>query len=144
MDDDLNLSPIELAVLSLTVFVVFSLLTQELIPVNPEMERLLGWMDNVCCMVFLGEWVYRLLHAPHKRKFIVRNMIDLAASFPVGVAAGPESVTVGTHHAAYKNSRQHKPVCDLLPQQRDTDSPLLFFHRICYADDGRACTDSLF
>ena len=37
MDDDLNLSPIELAVLSLTVFVVFSLLAQELIPVNPEM-----------------------------------------------------------------------------------------------------------
>lgn len=46
--------------------------------------------------------------------------------------------------AAYKNSRQHKPVCDLLPQQRDTDSPLLFFHRICYADDDRACTDSFF
>lgn len=88
MDDDLNLSPIELAVLSLTVFVVFSLLIQELIPVNPEMERLLGWMDNVCCMVFLGEWVYLLLHAPHKGKFIVRNMIDLAASFPVGWLPG--------------------------------------------------------
>ena len=40
MDDDLNLSPIELAVLSLTVFVVFSLLIQEFIPANPEMEKL--------------------------------------------------------------------------------------------------------
>ena len=40
-------------------------------------------MDNLCCMVFLGEWIYRLYHAPHKGKFILRNIIDLAASFPI-------------------------------------------------------------
>lgn len=84
MDDDSNLSPIELIVLSLTVFVVFSLLIQELIPINPEMERLLRWMDNVCCFVFISEWIYRLYHAPHKGKFILRNMIDIVASFPMG------------------------------------------------------------
>lgn len=40
-------------------------------------------MDSVCCLVFISEWIYRLYHAPHKGKFILRNIIDLAASFPV-------------------------------------------------------------
>lgn len=53
MDEDINLSPVEMVVLSMTVFVVFSLILQESITINLEMGRLLSWMDNVCCVVFL-------------------------------------------------------------------------------------------
>lgn len=88
MDEDINLSPVELTVLSLTVFVVFSLVIQEVITVNPEMGRLFGWMDNVCCMVFLSEWIYRFAHAEKKAGFVVRNFIDLMASFPIGWLPG--------------------------------------------------------
>lgn len=88
MDEDINLSPVEMVVLSMTVFVVFSLVLQESITINPEMGRLLSLMDNVCCVVFLSEWIYRFVHAEKKRRFILRNFIDLIASIPFGWLPG--------------------------------------------------------
>lgn len=88
MDEDINLSPVEMVVLSMTVFVVFSLVLQESITINPEMGRLLSWMDNVCCVVFLSEWIYRFVHAEKKRSFVLRNFIDLIASIPFGWLPG--------------------------------------------------------
>lgn len=88
MDEDINLSPIEMVVLSMTVFVIFSLILRECITINPEMGRLLFWMDNVCCIIFLSEWTYRFIHAEKKCSFIIRNFIDLIASIPFGWLSG--------------------------------------------------------
>ena len=76
----------------MTVFVIFSLVLQETIPMNPEMTRLLMWMDNVCCVIFLAEWLYRFLHTPQKARFVTHNFIDLLASFPIGWLPGLKAV----------------------------------------------------
>lgn len=88
MDEDPRLSTLELIILSLTIYTVFSIIIQFIIPVSIEMMRLFNIFELICSGFFLYEWIYRFRHSKNKRKFILKNLIDLIASFPIGLLSG--------------------------------------------------------
>ena len=88
MDDDINLSSLELIVMSLTIFIIFSIILQNVLDINPEMLKLLNIFDFLCSFVFLFEWFYRFAHAKDKISFVCKNCIDLVASLPMSVFSG--------------------------------------------------------
>ena len=88
MDEDPRLSTLELIILSLTVYTIFSIVVQLIIPVSEEMMKLFNLFEWICSGFFLYEWLYRFRHSKEKKKFVVKNLIDLAASFPIGFLSG--------------------------------------------------------
>lgn len=83
MDDDLKLSASEMIVMSLTAYIIFSIIMQTAIPVNPEMEKLFSWLDYGCSIAFLTEWCVRFRRAENRIRFTYLNIVDLLASLPV-------------------------------------------------------------
>lgn len=94
MDDDQKLSILELVILALTIYTVFSIVVQLLLPTTMEMLRLFNLFEWICSGFFLYEWGYRFLQAKEKKKFILRNLIDLIASFPIGMMAGLKALRI--------------------------------------------------
>lgn len=88
MDEDPKLSILELIILSLTVYTIFSIIVQLLIPVSTEMQKLFNMFEWICSGLFLFEWFYRFKNSQEKKKFILKNSLDFIASLPIGVLAG--------------------------------------------------------
>lgn len=88
MDDDPKLSILELIILSLTVYTIFSILIQLVFPVSKEMMKLLNLFEWICSGFFIYEWRYRYVHSENKKEFLKYNFIDLIASFPIGFISG--------------------------------------------------------
>lgn len=83
MDDDKNLSPFELIVMSLSVYITTSTIIQLTTNVNGEILKLLQILDLGCCGVFITEWLVRFKRSKKKLKFTLKNLIDLLASLPL-------------------------------------------------------------
>lgn len=88
MDDDPRLSVLELIILSLTIYTVFSIIIQFIIPVSEEMMKLFNLFEWICSGFFLYEWFYRFFHSTNKKNFIWKNSIDFIASLPIGYLSG--------------------------------------------------------
>lgn len=88
MDEDPKLSILELIILSLTVYTIFSIIVQLLIPVSTEMQKLFNMFEWICSGLFLFEWFYRFKNSQEKKKFILKNSLDFIASLPIGFLAG--------------------------------------------------------
>jgi voltage-gated potassium channel len=78
--------PFQFVIMVLSVFVL-AILTVELLPASwvplpAEVRRLLNWIDNVVCMVFLADFIVRFRGAPSKMVFMRWGWIDLLASLP--------------------------------------------------------------
>jgi voltage-gated potassium channel len=78
--------PFQFVILVLSVFVlsilVVDLLPDEWLAVPPEVSRLLRWIDNLVCAVFLADFIARFRRAPSKWRFLRWGWIDLLASIP--------------------------------------------------------------
>ncbi len=88
MDEDPKLSTLELIILSLTIYTIFSIVVQLIIPVSQEMMKLFNLFEWICSGFFLYEWFYRFNHSREKKRFVLKNSIDLIASFPIGFLGG--------------------------------------------------------
>lgn len=80
--DDHRIDLFEVIVLTLTIYILFSLLWQVFTDVNPEVLKLLNFFDIVACFVFLFDWFRRFRFAEKKWKFTLFNSLDLIASIP--------------------------------------------------------------
>lgn len=88
MDEDPKLSILELIILSLTIYTIFSIIMQLVFQVSTEMMKLFNLFEWICSGFFLYEWGYRFKNAKNKLKFTIYNFLDLIASFPIGFLAG--------------------------------------------------------
>lgn len=80
--DDHRIDVFEVIVLTFTLYIIFSLLWQILVPVDPEVAKLLTFFDMISCFIFLIDWYRRFRMAENKWKFSLFNSIDLVASLP--------------------------------------------------------------
>lgn len=78
----------EIVVLSLTLFVLFSIGLQYFITINSELSKLLNIFEVVCCIVFIIEWLVRFVKAENKKRSTLFNVIDLIASIPIYYVPG--------------------------------------------------------
>lgn len=78
-----ELSPFQVAVLVLSLFVFAVLAIELVVPLDPEIQRLAGWVDDAVCVVLFTDFVVRFRRAESKLEFLRWGWIDLVASIPV-------------------------------------------------------------
>lgn len=77
-----ELGPLQIVVLVLSLFVLFTLTAELFFDVPEETARMLRWIDNTVCLVFLTEFTIRFRRAESKLQFMKWGWIDLLASIP--------------------------------------------------------------
>lgn len=81
VDDKISIFQIFMVVLSL--YVLLALFVQSMLDLSPEMDALINQIDFLVCMVFMGDFFYRLHQAPSKLKFLRWGWIDFVSSIPM-------------------------------------------------------------
>lgn len=83
----------------LLIFAVLSLLTYDLFVVRPPDHILNSWtifyIDSTCCLIFLGDFFFRLAQSEDKKWFWKNHWIDFVTSIPVPPASGGQLARFG-------------------------------------------------
>lgn len=69
--------------LFLCCYVLGALFTTTVFKLDPETEKIIDWLDNVICVVFLGDFGWNLYTARSKWGYLRWGWIDLISSIPV-------------------------------------------------------------
>jgi len=77
-----ELGPFQVVIVVLSLFVLALLAIELVLELPPETSRVLRWIDNAVCVVFLVEFIVRFVKAPSKLAFMKWGWIDLLASIP--------------------------------------------------------------
>ncbi|RPH30297.1 MAG: ion transporter [Bacteroidales bacterium] len=85
MDNSQNnkLKMFDLVILALSVYVLIALLADTFFKLPPELSKLLNFIDNIVCAIFLIDFFYRLFKAESKLKFLKWGWIDFISSIPM-------------------------------------------------------------
>jgi voltage-gated potassium channel len=75
-------SPWDLVLLTLSVYVLGGLLIETLLNLPEQVVILLDWVDNAVCVVFLGDFFWRLASAKSKLAYLKWGWLDLLSSIP--------------------------------------------------------------
>ncbi len=73
---------LNLLILILSCYVLIALLADTIFKLPPETSKLLNYIDNIICAVFLFDFVVRFKNADNKLQFMKWGWIDLVASIP--------------------------------------------------------------
>lgn len=77
-----NLGFLNLLILLLSFYVLIALLVDTIFKLPPETSKLLNYIDNIICAVFLFDFIVRFRKAESKLAFMKWGWIDLIASIP--------------------------------------------------------------
>lgn len=77
-----KLTYLDLLILILSIYVLLALLIDSFFKLSSELSRLLNYIDNLICIVFLYDFIIRLIKAPSKKAFLKWGWIDLVSSIP--------------------------------------------------------------
>jgi len=80
--EDKPLSFFDIAILILSIYVLAALVIDSFFHLPPEVSKLLGLIDNGICLVFIVDFVYNLVNAPSKLKYLKWGWLDLISSIP--------------------------------------------------------------
>lgn len=72
----------QIMMLFLSVYVLGAVFVETIFPLAPETSALLTWVDNLACVVFLGDFFFHLFTAKSKRDYLKWGWIDLVSSIP--------------------------------------------------------------
>ncbi|MFA5206935.1 MAG: ion transporter [Lentisphaeria bacterium] len=72
----------QIVMLFLSVYVLGAVFVETIFPLAPETSALLTWVDNLACVVFLGDFFFHLFTAKSKRDYLKWGWIDLVSSIP--------------------------------------------------------------
>jgi voltage-gated potassium channel len=77
-----NLGFLNLLILFLSFYVLIALLVDTVFKLPMEVSKLLNYIDNIICVVFLFDFIVRFKKAESKLSFMKWGWIDLIASIP--------------------------------------------------------------
>lgn len=77
-----EIGPFQFIILTLSLFVLGLLVAELVFDLPEETVRVLGWIDNVVCVLFFADFVIRFRRAESKLAFMKWGWIDLLASIP--------------------------------------------------------------
>ena len=72
----------ELFLVVLSLYSLALILADLALPLSIEVQGILQWMDLMICILFLGDFVFRLLTAENKLVYLRWGWIDLLSSIP--------------------------------------------------------------
>jgi voltage-gated potassium channel len=77
-----QISVFDILILVLSVYVLIALIIDSFFHLSPELARLLSFIDNLICIIFLYDFAYRFIKAPSKLAFMKWGWVDLISSIP--------------------------------------------------------------
>lgn len=77
-----SLGFLNLLVLFLSIYVLIALLVDTFFELPSEISKILNYIDNIICVVFLFDFIIRFRRAENKLEFMKWGWIDLIASIP--------------------------------------------------------------
>ena len=77
-----KLTPLNLIILILTIYVLLALLIDTFFNLPDELSKLLGIIDNLICILFIFDFFVRFFKANNKLDFLKWGWIDLISSIP--------------------------------------------------------------
>jgi len=77
-----ELDAFNVLIIVLSIYVLGSLIVDTFMTVPPEVSKILNWVDNGICFVFLYDFSRRFVQAQNKLKFMQWGWIDLISSIP--------------------------------------------------------------
>jgi voltage-gated potassium channel len=77
-----KLTPLNLIILILTIYVLLALLIDTFFNLPDELSKLLGIIDNIICILFIFDFFVRFFKANNKLDFLKWGWIDLISSIP--------------------------------------------------------------
>ena len=78
-----HLSPLQVATLVLSVYVLLALFVQSVYPLSAETTAFLARIDHCVCLVFLADFVVQFFRAPSRLAYMKWGWIDLLSSIPM-------------------------------------------------------------
>ena len=75
-DEQKTLGLFDFLIIALTFFVVGAMLVEMFFEISAETVRLLALLDNVVCLFFFAEFLYRFYNASNKLAFMKWGWID--------------------------------------------------------------------
>lgn len=82
VDTKSEISLWQIVILILCVYVIIALLINTIFDLPEDISSLLIIIDNLICIVFIGDFVYRILTVDNKKKYLKWGWIDLISSIP--------------------------------------------------------------
>ncbi len=83
MQREEHVSPFQLVLVALSIYVLIALLVERVIPLSPGTVRILQWSDTGICVLFLIDFANRFVRAEKKLRFLKWGWIDLISSIPM-------------------------------------------------------------
>lgn len=77
-----NATIFQVFMIVLSVYVLVVLFIESMFTISPGMSGLLDQIDSFICLIFLGDFFYRLHRAPSKWRFLRWGWIDFVSSIP--------------------------------------------------------------
>ncbi len=77
-----NITIFQIFMVVLSIYVLIALYVDVMFKLDPKMQVLIDNIDFIICMIFQGDFFYRLYHAPSKREFLRWGWIDFVSSIP--------------------------------------------------------------
>ncbi len=77
-----TIGPLNFIILILSIYVLGALIVDTLMKVPPEISKILLFVDNLVCIVFLYDFILRFKQAESKLRFMRWGWIDLLSSIP--------------------------------------------------------------
>jgi voltage-gated potassium channel len=78
-----NATIFQIFMIVLSIYVLVALFVSSMFDLSKEMVGLLEQIDNIVCLIFMGDFFYRLHRAPDKIKFLRWGWIDFISSIPM-------------------------------------------------------------
>ena len=78
-----RLTRLQVVTLILSIYVIGELSVQTIFDLSPDTKEILQWVDFAVCVIFLGDFFFRLIRAPSKREFLKWGWIDFVTSMPM-------------------------------------------------------------
>jgi len=83
MEQNKKITFLDIVIVILSVYVLIALLIDTFFQLPSEISKLLTIIDNLICIVFLYDFIYRFIKAPYKWEFMKWGWIDLIYSIPL-------------------------------------------------------------
>lgn len=77
-----SLKPLNIIIIILSIYVLSELLISSIFTISHETSKLLDYIDDAICVVFLLDFIVNFIKAENKLKFMKLGWIDLISSIP--------------------------------------------------------------
>lgn len=81
-DPKASISPLQIITLLFSVYVLIVMVVEVVVPLTPQVQTLLGYIDVFVCTIFMTDFFVNLHRAPSKAAFLRWGWIDFISSIP--------------------------------------------------------------